>query len=126
MLFLLNETILDLNLRALIPPAEAPRFAGLSFDQVMQQGADMFRQNPLLATEDVMRAKRLAALIVVKAPKANAAFFDTAAPQPGKRPRPPQVVSISIEVMATLYGEFLVGKLTPELAHRKVWSLLPA
>jgi hypothetical protein len=73
---------------------------------------------------DEAAAKRLAALIVAKAPQANAALFDTT--PIGKGPTlKPLVVSLSIEVLANLYAEFKADRLTRELVDRRVWSRLP-
>jgi len=124
MLFLMNDTILDFSLRAVIPPQEEVRLRVTSYADILNEGARMFRDKPNFYLTDTEAAKRLAALIVAKAPQANAALFDIT--PTGKGPTvKPYVVSVSIEVLASLYAEFKVGKLTRELADRRVWSRLP-
>jgi hypothetical protein len=124
MMFLMNDTILDFSLRAVIPPQEEARLRVTSYADILREGARMFQNKPNFYLTDVEAAKRLAALIVAKAPQANAALFDIA--PGGKGPVvKPYVVSVSIEVLASLYTEFKAGKLTRELVDRRVWSRLP-
>jgi hypothetical protein len=124
MLFLMNDTILDFSLRAVIPPQEEGKLRYTSYADILNEGARMFREKPNFYLTDRNAAKRLAALIVAKAPQANAALFDIT--PTGKGPAiKPYVVSISIEVLASLYAEFKADKLTRDLVDRRVWSRLP-
>jgi hypothetical protein len=124
MLFLMNDTILDFSLRGVIPPQEEARLRQTSYADILNEGARMFREKPNFHVTDTEAAKRLAALIVAKAPQANAALFDIA--PTGKGPVvKPYVVSLSIEVLASLYAEFKAGKLTRDIVDRRVWSRLP-
>jgi hypothetical protein len=124
MLFLMNDTILDFGLRAIIPPQEEGRLRLTSYADILNEGARMFRENPKFHLTDPDAAKRLAALIVAKAPQANAALFDTTPKGAGPMLKP-YVVSVSIEVLANLYTEFKTGRLTKDLVDRHVWSRLP-
>jgi hypothetical protein len=124
MLFLMNDTILDFSLRAVIPPHEESRLRSTTYADILSEGARMFREKPNFYLTDVDAAKRLAALIVAKAPQANAALFDITPAGKGATVKP-YVVSLSIEVLASLYAEFKAGKLTRDLADRRIWSLLP-
>jgi hypothetical protein len=124
MLFLMNDTILDFSLRAVIPPRDEARLLLTSYADILAEGARMFREKPNFYLVDHDAAKRLAALIVAKAPQANAALFDIT--PTGKGPMiKPYVVSLSIEVLANLYTEFKADRLTRELVDRRVWSRLP-
>jgi hypothetical protein len=124
MLFLLNDTILDFSLRVVIPPQEEGRLRMLSYADILNEGARMFRDKPNFYLTDREAAKRLAALIVAKAPQANAALFDIT--PTGKGPTvKPYVISLSIEILASLYAEFKADRLTRELVDRHVWSRLP-
>jgi hypothetical protein len=124
MLFLMNDTILDFSLRAVIPPKEEGKLRSTTYLDILKEGAQMFRDKPNFYLTDSAAAKRLAALIVAKAPQANAALFDIT--QTGKGPMiKPYVVSLSIEVLAGLYADFKEDKLTRELVQRRVWSRLP-
>ncbi len=124
MLFLMNDTILDFSLRGVIPPQEEARLRQTSYADILNEGARMFREKPNFHVTDTEAAKRLAALIVAKAPQANAALFDTTPPGKGKMVKP-IVLSVSIEVIASLYTEFKAGRLTRDLVDRRVWSRLP-
>jgi hypothetical protein len=125
MLFLMNDTILDFSLRGVISPQEEVKLRGLSYADVLAEGARMFREKPTFHRTDADAAKRLAALIVAKAPTANAALFDTKPIGGGGATTAPYVVSLSIEVLAGLYAEFKEDRLTRELVDRRVWSRLP-
>jgi hypothetical protein len=124
MLFLMNDTILDFSLRAVIPPQEEGRLRFTSYADILAEGDRMFREKPNFHLTDREAGRRLAALIVAKAPQANAALFDTT--PKGKGPMlKPIVVSLSIEVLANLYAEFKADRLTRDLVDRRVWSRLP-
>jgi hypothetical protein len=125
MLFLLNDTILDFSLRVVISPHEETKLRGLSYADVLSEGARMFREKPAFHRTDPEAAKRLAALIVAKAPAANAALFDTKPTGGGGPTVPPYVVSLSIEVLASLYADFKENRLTRDLVDRRIWSRLP-
>jgi len=125
MLFLMNDTILDFSLRAIIPPQEEIRLRRLTYAEILTEGAKMFRDKPTFHRTDVDAAKRLAALIVAKAPQANAALFDITPIAKGGATVTPYVVSLSIEVLANLYAEFKADRLTRELVDYRIWSRLP-
>jgi hypothetical protein len=126
MLFLLNDTVLDLDLAAFASPLDAARFRALSLPDVMRLGAEMFAQSPLLHRQDRVRASRLAMLIAAKHPEVNAALF--VAPERGCRPE--QVATnfaqVSFDVMAALYSRDRDGALTPADADRQVWRRMAA
>ncbi len=124
MLFLLNDTILDFSLRTVIPPREEHRLRGVSYAEVLNEGARMFLEKPNFYRTDPEAAKRLAGLIVAKAPQANAALFEIMPAARGPTVKP-YVVSLSIEVVASLYAEFKAERLSRELVDRRVWSQLP-
>jgi hypothetical protein len=124
MLFLMNDVILDFGLRALIPPEDERRLRHLSYADVLREGARMFQEKHNLPHVDVKAAQRLAAMIVTRAPQANAALFDV--PPAGSRLAvKPYVVCVSIELLASLYAEFKVDRLTRDMVDRKVWSRMP-
>jgi hypothetical protein len=120
----MNDTILDFSLRAVIPPKEEVRVKATSYAEILNEGARMFREKPNFHLTDPEAAKRLAALIVAKAPQANAALFDIK--PAGKGPAlKPFVVSLSIDVLANLYAEAKADRLTRDLVDRLIWSRLP-
>ncbi|WP_304169989.1 hypothetical protein, partial [Phenylobacterium aquaticum] len=75
MLFLMNDVVLDLDNPKFAPKAMSRRFDALSFNAVTRLGQELYAEEPLLHLTRPDRAKRLAALILAKAPAINAAQF---------------------------------------------------
>jgi len=124
MMFLLNDTVLTLD--SVQPPLDPVRFRALSLDFVLKLGAEAFADRPLLHKTDPVMARRLASLIVAKAPEANAALF--VAPSVHCNPEHvlTRVASLSIEVMADLYGRQARQGLTTVVADTIVWRRMAA
>ncbi len=126
MLFLLNDRILDLNVRAFEQPLDLARFHALSLAYVIKLGQELFSEAPLLHRDEPERAKRLALLIVAKAPEVNAALF--AAPAQGCRPDEVinRFANLDIQAMASLTIRERRGDLNPVTADREVWRRMAA
>jgi len=126
MLFLLNDCLLDLSARRADPPLEPERFHALSLSYVIKLGQELFSESPLLQHDEPERARRLALLIVTKAPDVNAALFSAVS----RGCRPDQVshrfASLSIEVMGALFARDRQGLLNPVTADREVWRRMAA
>ena len=122
MYFLLNDVVLTLELQVLTPPMLARRFSALTLDCVEKLGCEIFAEEPRLQHRRLERAKRLAALIVSKAPEVNAALF--VAPSRGCRYDQVAVrlATLDIAVLGQLHAEQQTGRLTPMLADRLVWA----
>ncbi len=122
MYFLLNDVVLTLELQLLTPPMLARRFSALTLDYVERLGCEIFAEEPRLQHRRLERAKRLAALIVSKAPDINAALF--VAPSRGCRfdQVAVRLTTIDVTVLARLHAEQQSGRLTPALADRMVWT----
>ncbi len=122
MYFLLNDVVLTLELQLLAPPMLARRFSALTLDYVERLGCEIFAEEPRLQHRRLERAKRLAALIVSKAPDINAALF--VAPSRGCRfdQVAVRLASLDVTVLARLHAEQQSGRLTPALADRMVWT----
>ena len=122
MYFLLNDVVLTLELQLLTPPMLARRFSALTLDYVEKLGCEIFAEEPRLQHRRLERAKRLAALIVSKAPEVNAALF--VAPSRGCRfdQVAVRLTSLDVAVLARLHAEQQSGRLTPALADRMVWT----
>jgi hypothetical protein len=120
--FLLNDVVLTLELQLLTPPMIARRFSALTLDCVEKLGREIYAEEPRLQHRRVERAKRLAALIVTKAPEVNAALF--VSPQRGCRFEHVAVrlASLDMTLLARLHAEQQTGSLTPALADRLVWA----
>ena len=126
MIFLMNDTVLDVDMRSLAPPMAAGRFRALTLPFVLRLGRELHAEQPLLAQHDPERACRLAALIVCKAPEVNAALFEA----PAARCRPEQVgarlAQVGVNVLAYLRGKQDEAALTPYVADREVWRRMAA
>jgi hypothetical protein len=126
LLFLLNDTVLDVDTRSLVPPLEARRFQALSFDYVVKLGQELFAEDPTLQRTSPERARRLAALFVLKQPDLNAALFVA----PSRGCSPSAVASrwcgLSFDMIATLYKRQQTVGLDAVTADREVWRRLAA
>ena len=122
MYFLLNDVVLTLELQLLTPPMLARRFSALTLDCVEKLGREIFAEEPRLQHRRLERARRLAALIVTKAPEVNAALF--VAPARGCRYEQVAVRLASLDVMllSRLHQEQQSGRLTTALADTLVWA----
>ncbi len=126
MYFLLNDVVLNLELQMLTPPVVARRFSALTLDCVQRLGREIFAEAPRLQHRAPERARRLATLIVSKAPEVNAARFiapelDCPADQVVV-----QLASLDLEVLARLYQDQQTGRLTPAVADQQVWARIAA
>ncbi len=126
MLFLMNDRVLQLD-ESLTASVETRRFDGVTPAFAVKLGQELYSEQPMLHREAPERARRLALLLLSKAPEVNAALF--VAPQVGCNPD--QVItrfaSLPVEVMASLYvRDKASGGLTPVQADREVWRRLAA
>ena len=126
MLFLLNDTVLDINPMAISTPLEPMRFRALSLHAVLQLGAEMFAESPNLQRDEPERAKRLAFLIHYRAPEINAALFVA----PALNCPPDEVISrfatVSMPIMGQLNARQEDGELDTVSADKEVWRRLAA
>ena len=124
MMFLLNDAILTVE--SIQPPLDPVRFRALSLDFVLKLGAEAFAERPLLHRTDPVMAMRLISLIVAKAPETNAALF--VAPMVNCNPDHvlTRLASLSIEVMADLYGRQNRNSLNTVVADSLVWRRMAA
>ncbi len=122
MYFLLNDVVLNVDLQQLTPPAVARQFSALTLAGARELGREIFSEEPALQHNQVERAKRLAGLLVSKAPEVNAALF--VAPARGCSPQAVAVrlVSLDLAVLAQLYKDQQEGQLTPAIADELVWA----
>ena len=126
MFFLLNDVVLSLELQLLTPPMVARRFASLGLDAVQTLGREIFADDPRAQHRSPEQAKRLAALIVSKAPDVNAALFvapTRGCPVDAVRAR---LARLDLDLLARLSQDQQAGQLTPTLADQLVWNRLAA
>ena len=126
MLFLMNDVVLDLAEDSLGPRAAAHRYRRLSLEFVTGLGAELYAEIPLLQTTAPERARRLAVMIVAKAPSINAALFVAQA-----RDCAPEEVSVRLDriplsTMDDLHKRQQAGQLTHLVADTQVWKRLAA
>jgi hypothetical protein len=126
MIFLLNDAILSLNNEELAPHVLSRRFAQVSFDYVRLLGQELYAQQPILHRTNPEQAKKLASLIVAKAPEINAALFVS----PGVGCKPDKVsvrfAQLDISALASLHKQHVMGALDAVTADREVWRRLAA
>lgn len=126
MLFLMNDVVLNLAGMRLAPKLSGRRFKALSFNAVSRLGQELYAEDPLLHLRRPERAKRLATLIMAKAPAINAALFTA----PGFGCDPGEVsmryLNLDFEIMARLSKRQDDGELDTIWADRQVWRRLAA
>ena len=126
MLFLMNDVVLTLEAHDLTAPLDGAKLATLSMDSVTRLGAELYAIDPLLHQTHPERAKRLAALILMKQPQVNAVLFLA----PSRGCTLDQVTcryaQLAFEVISGLYGRQQAGGLTTVAADREVWRRLAA
>lgn len=126
MLFLMNDVVLSLDAAQLTPPMTQQQFASLSLTYVGRLGQELYAAEPVLHHKQQEKARRLAALIIAKAPQINAALF--VAPARGCPVEEVQFryAQIGLEVMGVLHQHQKAGQLTNLEADRQVWRRLAA
>jgi hypothetical protein len=126
MLFLMNDVVLNLEARDLAAPLDGGKLANLPMDTVSRLGAELYALDPLLHQTQPDRAKRLAALILIKQPQVNAVLF--LAPSRGCKLNQVtyRYAQVAFEVISGLYVRQQEGSLTTVAADREVWRRLAA
>lgn len=126
MLFLMNDTVLSLDAETLAAAKQKTAAAPLKFDFISRMGQELFSDDPLVHKNRAERAKRLAALIVTKAPTVNAALF--LAPMRGCSSDQVayRYAQVDFEVLCGLATRQNDGALTVVEADRSVWKRLAA
>ena len=126
MLFLLNDTLFNLNRDDLSPQAIGRRFASVSFDYVQELCKELFAESPVLQRTRPEQGAKIAALIASKAPEVNAALFVA----PSANCKPDQVgirfAALDLITMGRLQGAQVDGQLDAAVVDREVWRLLAA
>ncbi len=122
MFFLLNDVVLSLELNQLTPPVVAARFSTLTLASIQELGREMFAEEPRLQHRQIEGARRLATLIVSKAPDVNAALFVAALVNCKPSSVAVRLASLDVQLLAQLHQEQQAGQLTAAVADRYVWS----
>ena len=99
--------------------------AGAVLVKVLDRGggvARLYAEEPRLQHRMAERARRLATLIVSKAPDVNAALFVAPVRGCGAEQVAARFARLDVEVLVQLYQDQQAGRLTPAIADRIVWS----
>ncbi len=124
MMFLMNDVVLNLDSRDR-PPLPAARFHALTVQAVVRLGSELFAQSPRLQHTDPEKARRLATLILAKAPEVNAALFVA----PAEKCPPDQVMNrfanLSIEWSPTSIRASSAANSTPSPPTAKSGAASP-
>jgi hypothetical protein len=126
MLFLLNDTVLDLKPATMPGRLAGRRMRSLSFSDLVRMGQELFAEDPLLQYARPGRAERLATLIMAKAPAINAALFVAPSFKCSASAVQAQFASVGSEVLHQLKRRQLDGQLDMVAADRQVWRRLAA
>lgn len=126
MLFLLNDMVLNLEGDVLSAAKVQATRAPLRFDFISRMGQELFSEDPLVHKNHPERARRLASLIVTKAPSVNAALF--LAPMRGCAIDQVafRYAQVDFSVLCGLASRQTEGALSPVDADRHVWKRLAA
>lgn len=126
MLFLMNDVVLNLDGMKMTPKITNRRFRDLPFNAVSRLGQELYAESPLLHHRRPQRAKRLALLIIAKAPAINAALFT--APYFGCAPEEVTMryLNVDFEIMAHLAKRQDEGENDKIWTDRQVWKRLAA
>ncbi len=126
MLFLLNDTLFNLNRDDLSPQEISRRFASVSFNYVQQLCQELFAECPTLQRTHPEQGAKVAALIAARAGDVNAALFVA----PSAKCKPDQVgirfASLDLITMARLQNAQVEGQIDAAIVDREVWRLLAA
>jgi hypothetical protein len=126
MLFLMNDVVLNIEAMKHAPKLSGRRFKALSFNAVSRLGQELYAEAPLLHSTHPEKARRLASLIIAKAPAINAGLF--IAPHRGCNPGEVtmQYCHVDFELMARLLSRQRNGELDTLYTDREVWRRLAA
>lgn len=126
MLFLLNDAVFKLDTEILGQAQSKFMDGSMNFDFITKMGRELFSEDPLVHRNRPERARRLAALIVNKAPTINAALFMAPAANCGVEQVSFRYVQVDFAVMCGLSSKQAQGALSTLDADRYVWRRLAA
>lgn len=126
MLFLLNDVVLNLEGLKLAPKISNRAFRALPFNIISRLGQELYSEEPLLHFDWPERGRRLATLIIAKAPSINAALFT--APRYGCGPEEVSIryANLDFAVLARLSARQDAGQMDAVFTDRQVWRRLAA
>ena len=126
MMFLMNDVVLRIEDVPTDGRVSGERVQQLSFPHILRMGQELFAREPNLQKTNPERARRLAHLIIRKAPIINAVLF--VAPRVNCEPHEVTVrfVTCEFELMAELYTLQRHERLDAVRVDRAIWKRLAA
>ncbi|HWA63349.1 MAG TPA: hypothetical protein VG939_18375 [Caulobacteraceae bacterium] len=122
MLFLLNDTVLELEAQAMTPPQVAATLSRMTLIDAITLAKEAFAVEPELHRRAPERAKKAALLILLKQPQINAAQFIVPARHCNAKDVQVRFAALGAEVMFDLKALQDRGKLTAAYVDVHVWS----
>lgn len=119
MLYLFNDAVVEVDRISALPPEALRGIAGLNLDGVLGMVADMVRRDPDFPRNDPAKTRRVAQMLLYRAPQMNAALI-----VPGRdgQPGEARMLSLGVKVIHDLHHLHGAGALTLDLVRREVWT----
>lgn len=119
MLYLFNDAVVEVDRISTLPPEVLRGIAGLNLDGLLGVVADMVRREPDFARSNPAKARRVAQMLLLRAPQMNAALI---LPAQDGRPGEARMLSLGVKIIHDLHHLHLAGALTLDLVRRDVWT----
>ncbi len=118
MLYLFNESVMEIDGLGAMPVEVARRIAATGLDEVLGMVADAVRRDSKLA-QSPAKARRVIQMLLIKAPQMNAALI---LPSHEGQPGEARLSSIGLDAIHDLHGLQASQPLTLDLVRRLVWT----
>lgn len=119
--FLLNDTVLDLDLKDLVSMEVVAHLRTLPTLKIVRMITDEFARTPNLAATQPHMARKAAAMLVIKQPEINAALFAPGPDNKGGISYGSRFASLDPGLLLELKGYQDRDQLTPGLVNAYVW-----
>ncbi len=120
--FLLNDTVLDLDLQGLVSIEVVAHLRTLPTLKVVRMITDEFARTPNLVAAQPNMARKAAAMLVIKQPEINAALFAPGPDNKGGISFGSRFASLDPGILLELKGYQDQGRLTPGIVNAYVWT----
>ena len=123
-LFLLNDVVLDLDLKTLASPTILACLPKAPLSRLIGLSCEAFAREPALARASPLKASRLAVMLALKQPEINGACFSALAAGCPPESVSHRFASIAAEMIFDLKGLQDQGRLGPGVVDSHIWSLI--
>ena len=120
--FLLNDTVLELDLSSLVSDEVVAHLRTLPTLKVVRMITDEFARNPNMAATLPHMAQKAAAMLVIKQPEINAALFAPGPDGQGGVSYGSRFAALDPGILLELKGYQDQGRLTPGIVNAYVWT----